>query len=139
MVWQLLQLFGTAYVGNIVKGAGVAYGVFALVLGLFAWIFLAATGVVLGAEINVVRAKHLYPRALLTPFTDNVDLTVADRRAYTDAAQAQQFKGFETVDVSYANDGQHASARRASADQREAIDEVLEAPDDESGAPPPES
>ena len=76
VVWQLLQLFGTAYVGNVVKGAGATYGVFALVLGLLAWIFLAAVGVVLSAEINVVRTKRLYPRSLMTPFTDNVDLTV---------------------------------------------------------------
>ena len=47
IIWQLLQLFGTAYVGNVVKGAGATYGVFALVLGLLAWIFLAAVGVVL--------------------------------------------------------------------------------------------
>jgi membrane protein len=112
VVWQLLQLFGTAYVGNVVKGAGPTYGVFALVLGLLAWIFLAAVGVVVSAEINVVRAKHLYPRSLLTPFTDNVDLTSADRRVYTDAATAQKAKGFETVTVSFDDDGQHASARR---------------------------
>ena len=114
--WQLLQLFGTAYVGNVVKGAGATYGVFALVLGLFAWIFLAAVGVVISAEINVVRSRHLYPRALMTPFTDNVDLTAADRRAYTDAAQAQRFKGFESVTVRYADDGQQASARRRARD-----------------------
>ena len=47
-------------------------------LGLLAWILLAALGVVLSVEINVVRVKQLYPRALLTPFTDNVDLTHAD-------------------------------------------------------------
>jgi len=112
VIWQLLQLFGAAYVGNVVKDAGATYGAFALVLGLFAWIFLASVGIVLGGEINVVRAKRLYPRALMTPFTDNVDLTVADRRAYSDAAQSQQFKGFESVTVSYENDGQHATARR---------------------------
>jgi membrane protein len=112
VIWQLLQLFGTAYVGNVVKGAGATYGVFALVLGLIAWVFLAALGVVLSAEINVVRAKKLYPRSLMTLFTDNVDLTVADRRVYTDAARSQQFKGFESVIVEYADDGQHASARR---------------------------
>lgn len=112
IVWQLLQLFGTAYVGNVVKGAGATYGVFALVLGMLAWIFLAAVGVVLSAEINVVRAKHLYPRSLMTPFTDNVDLTAADLHAYTDAATAQQAKGFESVIVSFDDDGQHASARR---------------------------
>ncbi|MBI5089472.1 MAG: YihY/virulence factor BrkB family protein [Actinobacteria bacterium] len=113
LVWQLLQLFGTAYVGNVVKGAGAAYGVFALVLGLLGWIYLGALGVVIGAEINVVRAKRLYPRALMTPFTDNVDLTSADRHAYTDAATMQRAKGFENVAVTFDHDGQHATARRA--------------------------
>lgn len=113
VIWQLLQIFGAVFVGNVVKNSGATYGVFALVLGLFAWIFLAAIGVVIGSEINVVRAKRLYPRALLTPFTDNVDLTEADRRAYLDAINAQQFKGFQSVTVHYENDGQHASARRA--------------------------
>ena len=93
VIWQLLQLFGTAYVANVVKDAGITYGVFAVVLGLITWIFLAALGVVLSVEINVVRTKHLFPRALLTPFTDNVDLTRADQRAYTDAATAQRHKG----------------------------------------------
>ncbi len=113
VIWQLLQFFGVAFVGNIVKDSGATYGVFALVLGLFAWIFLAAVGVVIGSEINVVRTKQLYPRALLTPFTDNVDLTDADRRAYLDAVSSQQFKGFQSVTVHYEDDGQQASARRA--------------------------
>lgn len=113
LIWQTLQLFGTAFVGNVVKDAGLAYGVFALVLGLLAWIYLGAIGVVFSAEINVVRAKRLYPRSLMTPFTDNVDLTTADRLAYTDAAMAQAAKGFENVDVTFDHDGQYASARRA--------------------------
>jgi membrane protein len=112
VIWQLLQLFGTAYVANVVKDAGITYGVFAVVLGLLAWIFLAALGVVVSVEINVVRNKHLYPRALLTPFTDNVDLTRADQHAYTDAATAQRHKGFESVDVTFDHEGQEASARK---------------------------
>jgi uncharacterized BrkB/YihY/UPF0761 family membrane protein len=126
IVWQLLQLFGTAYVGNVVKNAGATYGVFALVLGLLAWIFLAAVGVVMSAEINVVRAKRLYPRALMTPFTDDVDLTPADRRAYTDAALAQQHKGFQWVTVSFDEEGQQASARRRW--RAEALAQEAEAP-----------
>jgi membrane protein len=112
-VWQLLQFFGTAFVGNIVRDSGSTYGVFALVLGLLAWIYLAAMGVVIGSEINVVITKRLYPRALLTPFTDNVDLTAADQRAYHDAVSSQQFKGFQSVKVHYEDDGQRATARRA--------------------------
>jgi YihY family inner membrane protein len=113
VIWQLLQFFGTAFVGNMVKDSGATYGVFALVLGLLAWIFLAAVGVVIGSEINVVITKRLYPRALLTPFTDNVDLTDADQRAYHDAVSSQQFKGFQSVTVHYEDDGQRATARRA--------------------------
>jgi membrane protein len=112
VIWQLLQLFGTAYVASVVKNASITSGVFAVVLGLLAWIFLAALGVVLGVEINVVRTKHLFPRALLTPFTDNVDLTRADQYAYSDAATSQRHKGFQSVDVTFDHEGQEASARK---------------------------
>ncbi len=112
-IWQLLQFFGTVFVGSVVNGSGATYGVFALVLGLLAWIFLAGVGVVIGSVVNAVHTKRLYPRALLTPFTDNVDLTDADRRAYLDAVSSQQFKGFQSVTVHYEDDGQRASARRA--------------------------
>jgi hypothetical protein len=53
------------------------------------------------AEINAVRVDRLHPRALLTPFTDNVDLTAADRRMYAGQAEAQQAKGFQRVNVSF--------------------------------------
>jgi membrane protein len=124
-VWQLLQLFGTAFVGHVVKGSGATYGTFALVLGLIAWMFLAALGVVFGTEINVVRAKHLYPRSLLTIFTDDVDLTDADQRSYADAARAQQFKGFQSVTVRYDNDGQNATAQRQAKAERAADGDPL--------------
>jgi hypothetical protein len=75
--------------------------VFALVLGLVALLYVAAVMAMLGIEINVVLAKRLYPRALLTPFTDAVDLTDADRRVYTEYAKAQRHKGFEKVTVTF--------------------------------------
>lgn len=101
VAWQLLQSFGTAYVGHVVKNATVANSVFALVLGLIAWIYLEALVVVLAVEFNAVRSLHLYPRALLTPFTDNVELTPADESAYTAQAVAQRAKGFEQVSVEF--------------------------------------
>ena len=55
----------------------------------------------IGIEVNVVLARRLWPRALLTPFTDHVDLTEADRRAYASYARAQRHKGFERVEVSF--------------------------------------
>ena len=72
---------------------------FAVVLGLVALIYVAAVMAVFGLELNVVLARRLWPRALLTPFTDDVDLTEADRRAYADYAKAQRHKGFEQVRV----------------------------------------
>ena len=101
VVWQLLQSFGATYVGHVVKHASATNAVFALVLGLIAFIYLAAVAIVLCVEINVVRVDQLYPRALLTPFTDNVDLTAGDERAYADQAKAQRSKGFEHVDVTF--------------------------------------
>jgi hypothetical protein len=38
---------------------------------------------------------------LLTPFTDSVHLTEADRRVYTDYAKAQRHKGFQQVQVDF--------------------------------------
>lgn len=99
--WQLLQWFGTAYVGHVVKHASETNSVFALVLGLIAWIYLEAVVVVLAVEYNAVRSQHLYPRALLTPFTDDVELTAADEASYTEQAKAQRAKGFETIEVDF--------------------------------------
>lgn len=101
IIWQLLQTFGVVYVGHVVKGASATNGVFALVLGLLAFLYITATAVVLCVEANVVRIDHLHPRSLLTPFTDDVDLTSGDRRAYTSQAKAQRSKGFQEVDVTY--------------------------------------
>jgi inner membrane protein YhjD len=99
--WHALQLLGAAYVRDVVAAASEMNGVFALVLGLLALIFLAASIAVLGLELNVVRVRRLYPRALLAPFTDAVQLTDADRRAYDSYAKAQRHKGFERVEVTF--------------------------------------
>jgi membrane protein len=99
--WQLLQLVGELYVRHTLNGSTGSYGVFGVVLGLLAFLYLSATLFVLSAELNAVRARQLWPRALLTPFTDNVELTEGDRRAYTTYAMAQQSKGFERVSVEF--------------------------------------
>lgn len=104
IVWQLLQTFGTVYVTQVVKNASTTNSVFAVVLGLLAFFYLTSIAVVFTAEINVVRVHHLYPRALLTPFTDAVDLTHGDRKTYTRQAKAQRAKGFEHVDVTFRKD-----------------------------------
>jgi len=103
VLWQALQLLGGAYVSRVVSRADDMSAIFAVVLGLIALIYIAAVIGVFGLEVNVVLARRLYPRALLTPFTDDVHLTEADRRAYADYAKAQRHKGFQRVRVSFSN------------------------------------
>ncbi|WP_344734300.1 YihY/virulence factor BrkB family protein [Nocardioides fonticola] len=101
LMWQGLQYVGTLYATRILAETSKMNGTFGLVLGLIGIIYIAAVMGVLGMELNVVLARRLWPRALLTPFTDNVDLTEADRRAYTSYARAQRHKGFENVEVTF--------------------------------------
>ena len=102
MTWQALQWAGTLLLGHELKGAtATTYGLFALVLGTLAWIYLGAVTIVMCAEYSVVRSGQLWPRSLLAPFTDNADLTAADRRAYTSYAKTERHKNFEDIDVSF--------------------------------------
>ena len=101
--WQGLQSLGSYYVKHSLAHATQTYGLFGVVLGLIAFLHLAALLTLLCAEVNVVRARTLWPRALMTPFTDNVQLTDADERSYEALATTQQTKGFEDIDVSFDN------------------------------------
>jgi YihY family inner membrane protein len=99
--WQVVQILGTYFVTHALRGTREAYGVFGLVLGLIAWIYLLALVTVFAVEISVVAQRRLWPRALLTPFTDRVRLTAADERAYTAYAGSERHKGFEVIDVGF--------------------------------------
>jgi uncharacterized BrkB/YihY/UPF0761 family membrane protein len=101
VLWQLLQSFGGVYVASVVANASAVDAVFALVLGLIAFIYLAAVALMLCVEIDAVRVDHLYPRALLTPFVDHQDLTEGDERVYSDAARAQRAVRHQQVDVQF--------------------------------------
>lgn len=101
IIWQLLQSFGVLYVRHVVRHASATNAVFAIVLGLVAYLFIAAIAILLCIEINVVRVDRMHPRALLTPFTDDVPLTQGDKRAYTGQAKAQRSKGFERIKVDF--------------------------------------
>jgi YihY family inner membrane protein len=94
--WQVLQGVGGFYVAHVLKKTSPLYGVFALVLGLLAWLYLGAQLTVFAAEANVVRTRRLWPRSL---FSD--ELTDADRRALAESAQAQKRVPEEDVDVSF--------------------------------------
>src|SRR5215831_19398904 len=73
ILWTALQAGGAYLVRHYLHSDSV-YGVFATVLGLVAWLYLAAEITVYCAEINVVLARRLWPRSIVQP-----PLTEADR------------------------------------------------------------
>ena len=85
----------------MLKGATATYGLFGIVLGLLTWIYLGALTVMICAEINVVRLERMWPRSLLTPFTDRVSPTEADLKAYTGYAKSQRHKGFQSIESTF--------------------------------------
>lgn len=105
LLWQLLQYGGAWYVNQVLVGTSSMTKTFGLVLGLIGFIFIGAMMAMLAIELNVVLARRLYPRALLAPFTDAVQPTHADQRAYASYARAQRHKGWERIAVSFDPNG----------------------------------
>ena len=64
VLWQILQHIGGLYVDHVVRHAKDTSGLFAFVLGLLTWLYLGGQVTVLAAEVNVVRARSLWPRRL---------------------------------------------------------------------------
>jgi membrane protein len=64
VLWQILEHVGGYYVNHVVRHAQQTSGLFAFVLGLLTWLYLGGQVTVLAAEVNVVRAKRLWPRKL---------------------------------------------------------------------------
>jgi YihY family inner membrane protein len=64
ILWGVLQLVGGYYVGHILRRAPATYGFFAIVIGISAWVYVAAQIVLLSAEVNVVRSEKLWPQQI---------------------------------------------------------------------------
>jgi YihY family inner membrane protein len=94
--WQGLQHLGGFYVDHLLKRTGPLYGLFAVVLGLLALLYLGAQLTMFAAEINVVRARKLWPRSLFGP-----PLLDADRRALSEAAEAQERVQGQEIEVTF--------------------------------------
>jgi YihY family inner membrane protein len=94
--WTVLQLVGGELVAHQLNHTTHIYGFFAVVLGLLAWIALGAQVTLYGAELNVVLARHLWPRALVQP-----PLTLADQRVLADIAVSQTRRPEQEVQVRF--------------------------------------
>jgi YihY family inner membrane protein len=93
--WTVLQVLGTYLVHHFLHSDSV-YGVFATVLGLMAWIYLAVQITLYSAEINVVLTRRLWPRAIVQP-----PLTEADRASMALQALQNQRRPEQDVKVTF--------------------------------------
>jgi len=94
--WQLLQHLGGYYIDHTLKRTSPLYGVFALVLGLLAWLYLGAQLTMFAAEINVVRKRRLWPRSFFS-----APLLEADQRALRSSAEVEERVEQENVEVNF--------------------------------------
>jgi YihY family inner membrane protein len=78
VAWSVLQAAGGYLVGHQLRHAGELYGFFGSVLGLISWLYLGAQVAVYAAEINVVRARRLWPRSIVQPPLTDADREVLD-------------------------------------------------------------
>jgi uncharacterized BrkB/YihY/UPF0761 family membrane protein len=96
VAWTLLQALGGFVVGRYLKNDNAVYGLFGIVLGLFAWVYLITKLTVYAAELNVVLARHLWPRSIVQP-----PLTDADRRSLTAQASQNQRRPEQRIEVTF--------------------------------------
>src|SRR5262245_4626939 len=95
ILWTVLQVLGTWLVHHFLHSDSM-YGVFGLVLGLLAWIYLAVQVTVYCAEINVVLARRLWPRTIVQP-----PLTEADRASMALQALQNQRRPEQHIEVTF--------------------------------------
>jgi uncharacterized BrkB/YihY/UPF0761 family membrane protein len=65
VLWEILQHLGAFLVTHEIKKASDTYALFAIVLGTLVWLHIGAQATLYAAELNVVRVKRMWPRALL--------------------------------------------------------------------------
>lgn len=94
--WALLQALGGYIVRNQLTRASDVYGFFAIVIGLLSWLYVGARMTYLAAEINVVKARHLWPRSL-----DLNHPTKAEKTALAGLATQEQRHPSEQIDVAF--------------------------------------
>jgi membrane protein len=95
----VLQAAGAWYVDHAIAGASATYGVFALVIGLLSWFYLAAHVLLVAAEVNVVRHRRLWPRSLAG------ELEPADERAMQRSAEATLQDRRARIEISFDDGG----------------------------------
>ena len=96
VAWTILQAVGGYLVGHDLRNDSAVYGVFGLVLGLLAWIYVGVEISIYAAEVNTVLARRLWPRGMVQP-----PLTDADQRSLSLQALQNQRRPEQHVSVSF--------------------------------------
>ena len=96
VLWEILQVGGGIYVNHVVRKATPTYGTFAVVIGLLSWLYLGAQFTIYSAEINVVRARRLWPRSLLSDPT-----TIGDEETLAALAKVEERVPSERIEVHF--------------------------------------
>jgi membrane protein len=96
IIWQILQTAGSYIVSHDVKNMTAIYGTFALVLGLMSWLYLQCQLTLYAAEIDVVRARGLWPRTFL-----GSGRTPVDEDALESYANVEERRSDQNVDVTF--------------------------------------
>ena len=99
VAWEVLQLVGGYIVDRQLRHASSTYGVFAIVIGLLSWLYLAANVTLLSAEINVVLRHRLWPRSF--SLISEQPLTLGDEHALRRRAGVEERRSDEDVSVGF--------------------------------------
>jgi membrane protein len=99
VAWEALQIAGGYIVDRQLRHASSTYGVFAIVIGLLSWLYLAANVTLLSAEINVVAGRRLWPRSF--SFITEQPLTPGDEHALRQRAGVEERRSDEDVSVGF--------------------------------------
>lgn len=103
--WTALQTFGGILVAHQLRHSTQVYGFFGTVLGLISWLYLAARITMYAAEVNVVRARRLWPRSLTQP-----PLTRADREVLDALVRQEERRPEQQVLISFKDQPEQAPA-----------------------------
>ena len=112
LAYSVLLGFGTALVQHQLRQAQAVYGQFAFVIGLMGWLYVVAQLTLYAAEMNVVRARRLWPRSIVQP-----PLTGADEDVLAAIAQAEERRPEQSVRVGFDPDLESNAAAAEGSDE----------------------
>ena len=96
IAWQILAGIAGVLIARDLKNAQALAGFFGVILGLLAWFGLQAAVTVYAMEVDVVRARHLWPRSVTQP-----PLTDADKRYIEDVTRSEVRRPEQKVTIEF--------------------------------------